>query len=255
MGEVRHRRVRPTAHAFRYASFHVRLPMRALDDALRSCRWLSHDRFNLLSFHDADHGPKGSHGERDLVAWIDRMLVCNGICDAGGPLWLETFPRILGYAFKPVSFWFCHREDGALRAVVCEVNNTFGERHCYLLAHRDGSTIADGETLVASKVLHVSPFCRVDGCYRFRFAHREGRTLARIDYEDGDGPLLSTSLSGRLEAARPSALLVAFARRPLFSFGVIARIHWQALRLWTKRVPAVGKPRPPAADVSRGTSS
>ncbi len=249
-GEVRHARHRPRRHAFRYPAYFVRLPMRRLDDALRGQRLLSHNRFNLLAFHDADHGDARGG---PLSSWIDGLLRREGIDDATGELWLHTFPRVLGYAFKPVSFWFCHRDDGALRAIVCEINNTFGERHCYLLAHRDGRTIASGEELAATKIFHVSPFCSLSGAYRFRFVRAGDRAIARIDYDDAADrrPLITTSLSGRLRPMTSRALLAAFLRMPLFSFGVVARIHWQAARLWLLRTPFFAKPAPPGVEVSR----
>ncbi len=249
-GEVRHARHRPRSHAFRYPAYFMRLPMRRLDAALRGQRLLSHNRFNLLSFHDADHGD-GRGGA--LTDWIDGLLRGEGIDDASGPLWLHAFPRVLGYAFKPVSFWFCHRVDGALRAIVCEINNTFGERHCYLLARRDGRAITSGEELTATKIFHVSPFCSLSGGYRFRFVHVRDRAIARIDYDDAanDTPLISTSLSGRLRPISSRSLLSAFVRMPFFTFGVIARIHWQAVRLWWMRTPFFAKPPRPAVAVSR----
>ena len=251
IGEVRHTRHRPVHHAFRYPAYFLRLPMRRLDAALAGQRVLSRNRFNLLSFHDADHGDRTR--PMPLVAWIDGLLAGQGIADADGEIWLHAFPRVLGYAFKPVSFWFCHRGDGALRAIVCEINNTFGERHCYLLAHRDGRPIGAGEELAASKIFHVSPFCAVSGGYRFRFLDARARSVARIEYDDPGiaGPLISTSLSGSLRPISDRALLSAFVRVPFFTFGVIARIHWQALRLWAKRAPFFPKPAPPAVEVSR----
>jgi DUF1365 family protein len=249
VGTVVHARRRPRAHAFRYPALFLRLPMRSLDDALRGQCLLSHNCFNLFSFVDADHGDR-EHG-RPLVEWIDALLRDEGIVDADGELWLQTFPRVFGYAFKPVSFWFCHRRDGALRAVICEVNNTFGERHCYLLAHADGRAISPGEEMTAAKIFHVSPFCEVAGTYRFRFLTAGDRVVARIDYDDAVGPLLSTSISGEPRIATTSTLLSAFARSPLFSFGVVARIHWQAVRLWIKRTPSFSKPAAPRVEVSR----
>ena len=250
VGTVFHARRRPSAHAFRYPALFLRLPMRSLDVALRGQRLLSRNRFNLFSFVDADHGERDARGT-SLVEWIDGMLRGEGIVDADGELWLQTFPRIFGYAFKPVSFWFCHRRDGALRAVVCEVNNTFGERHCYLLAHPDERAIAPAEEMTATKIFHVSPFCDVAGRYRFRFLTARDRVVARVDYDDAVGPLLSTSISGVPRQATTSALLAAFARSPLFSFGVVARIHWQAIRLWAKRTPFFSKPAAPIVEVSR----
>lgn len=123
-------------------------------------------------------------------------MLREGVEDASGEVWLHTYPRVLGYTFKPVSFWYCHRPDGSLRTIVVEVNNTFGERHCYLLDEP-----AYGRELKADKVFHVSPFCSLEGGYRFRFMRstHDGveKTVARVDYDDAAGPLLETSVSVR----------------------------------------------------------
>ncbi len=248
LGSVRHRRLRPCANAFAYSSYFLRLPLRELHHALGSARLISHNRWNVLSFHDRDHGPRDG---KSLSEWIDALLREHGVEDADGPVWLHAFPRVLGYVFNPVSFWFCHRADGALRAVLCEVNNTFGERHSYLLAHADGRALHYGEELEAQKVFHVSPFCRVEGRYRFRFMVSGTRSVMRIDYDDDQGPLLQTSLCGTLRPLHDASLAYAFFRVPLFTFGVIVRIHWQAAKLWVKRVPFISKPETPAAEATR----
>ena len=253
LGLVRHARVRPRAHAFSYGMFYLRLPLRSMGAHDFSARLISRNRANVLSFRDGDHGD----GETPLLAWIDAMLQQQGVHDATGEIWLQTMPRVFGYVFNPVSFWFCHRPDGALRAVLCDVRNTFGERHCYVL--EQGGAIAYGSELRANKIFHVSPFCKVEGRYRFRFLrsndhsskHGGERHLARIDYDDLDGPLLHTSLSGTARPLRDGALAWALLRYPLMTFGVMARIHWQALRLWLRRVPFFSKPLPPQEKVSR----
>ena len=241
-GQVRHTRLRPVANAFSYPTFFLLLPLRAM--RTEGSGALPRNRAAAISFHDADHGD----GRADALAWIDETLRREGISDATGEVWLHCYPRVLGYAFKPVSFWYCHRTDGLLRAVLVEVNNTFGERHFYLL-----DDPAWGRALEARKVFHVSPFCPVEGRYRFRFllAPQRRRTVARIDYEDTQGALLQTSVSGALEPATPAALRRALWRHPVLTFGVIARIHWQALRLWTRRLRVFGKPAAPAASLSR----
>ena len=241
-GVVRHRRLRPQGHAFEYPTYFLMLPMRSLRSAAPNA--LPRNRFGLLSFHDRDHGD----GRADALAWLDDLLASEGVHDASGEVWLHTYPRVLGYVFKPVSFWHCQRSDGTLAAVVVEVNNTFGERHCYLLA---GPTLAYGRELQAQKVFHVSPFCAVQGRYRFRFMHTPDRTVARVDHDDDSGPLLLTSVSGHLAPLTARALRAAFFGMPLMTFGVILRIHWQAVRLWIKRVPLVSKPAPPQAFTSR----
>jgi DUF1365 family protein len=147
-----------------------------------------------------------------------------------------------------VSFWYCHTREGVLRAIVVEVNNTFGERHCYLLDRP-----VYGAELQATKAFHVSPFCRVDGSYRFRFFIDADRahTVVRIDHDDADGPLLQTSVSGNLGPMTAASVRRALWRYPAMTFGLIAHIHWQAVKLWLKRVPLVAKPAPPAHFVSR----
>jgi DUF1365 family protein len=136
-----------------------------------------------------------------------------------------------------------------LRAIVAEVNNTFGERHCYLL-----NQPAYGRELLAPKVFHVSPFCAVQGQYRFRFMRTEGehpRTVARIDHDDVSGPLIQTSVSGELSPLTRGQLIRAFWRYPLLTWGVVFRIHLHALALWLKRVRFFHKPPPPADFVTR----
>ena len=162
-GEVRHRRVAPVAHAFAYPTCFLMLPMRSLRRQADAV--LARNRRALFGFRDADHGD----GRADSLAWLDAVLAGEGIADADGEVWLHCIPRMFGFAFKPVSFWYAHRADGALAAIVVEVNNTFGERHCYLLA---GAGVDFGRTLSATKVFHVSPFCQTRGEYAFRFMVR-----------------------------------------------------------------------------------
>lgn len=245
VGQVRHTRLRPWANAFAYPTYFLLLPMRALRRAPDAA--LPRNRFGLVSFHDADHGDGGA----DALDWVEGLLRTEGLADrVDGEIWLQTYPRVLGYVFKPVSFWYCHRADGRLVAVVAEVNNTFGERHCYLL---DGPGVAFGRELLARKVFHVSPFCAVEGRYRFRFMRADDRVVARIEYDDDDGPLLLTSVSGTTAPVSAGALRAAFLKVPLLTLGVVARIHWQALRLWLRRVPFHVKPEPPGTVITRQT--
>lgn len=259
-GTVHHSRLRPAVHAFNYGVYFMRLPLRSMANAEfdfgRLSRLFSHNSFNLLSFYDKDHGDD----THTPLAWIDALLKREGINDADGEIWLQAFPRVLGYVFNPVSFWFCHRSDGHLRAVLCDVRNTFGESHRYLLD--TGEAMPYGVELSARKVFHVSPFCEVQGDYRFRFMRatqtyvddKDGlaeRTMARISYDDTAGPLLLTSLSGVSRPLNNAVVAKAFFLYPLMTFGVVAKIHWQALRLWIKRVPFFRKPQPPSHEMSR----
>jgi DUF1365 family protein len=247
-GQIRHARLKPATHVFTYPTWFVLLPMRDL--AACAAQGLGVNRGAPVSFFDADHGDGRGPERGGATAWLDALLQSHGVHDATGPLWLHTYPRVLGYTFKPVSFWYCHRPDGTLRAIVAEVNNTFGERHCYLLDNP-----VYGRELNADKRFHVSPFCEVEGRYRFRFMHAarqdQHRTVVRIDYNDDTGPLLQTSVSGQLEPMSAQALRRALWRYPAMTWMVMARIHWQALRLWLKRVGFHRKPPAPRLFVSR----
>jgi DUF1365 family protein len=235
IGHVMHRRLRPAAHAFSYPVFFVRLPLHRLASAENAI--FAVDLGNLMSFHQRDHGPRDGSA---LLPWIQRLLRARGLPDDGEVV-LQAFPRVLGYVFNPVSFWFCHDSRGALIALLAEVNSTFGERHHYLLHNPDGKPLVDGQVLVADKALHVSPFCKVEGFYRFRLALDGPMQRVGIDYADASGTLLLTAISGRPRAWSVAALLGALLRMPLLTAGVTARIHWQAWRLWLKKVPFHGK--------------
>lgn len=245
-GSVMHERRRPAAHRFVYPVFFLQAPLSALE-ALRGPLF-SLDRWNLFSLHRRDHGPRDGG---DLEPWIRALLASEGVTAADGEIVLQAFPRVLGYVFNPVSFWLCHDREGGLRAVLAEVNNTFGERHNYLVAHPDGQPIRPGDTLEARKVFHVSPFFPVQGRYRFRFAGGSRFSAAFIDYDDAEGPVLRTSISGRATPLETRGLLRAFFGYPAFTLGVVARIHWQALKLWWKGVPFFRKPSPPLVETTR----
>ena len=238
-GTVMHRRMHPVANAFRYPAFCLRIP---LSDA-------SWDRGGMVSFRTRDHGARDG---TSLDAWARALLASEGIaCD--GDIVLYAFPRMLGYVFNPVSFWVCRDAQRQVHAVIAEVNNTFGEHHLYVLANEDGSSIASGQTMRSRKAFHVSPFCEVKGEYRFRFHFSEERWLARVDYfEDAAAktPLLATSISGTVEPM-PRHAARLFWRYRWFTLGVIARIHWQAARLWMRGVPWFAKPAPPSQPVTR----
>lgn len=260
-GQVRHTRHRPAHHAFAYTTAFLMLPMRSLRASAEGSPRFARDdgsvglglainRRAWFAFHDADHGDGRPPETGGALAWLDGLLRQEGIQDATGEVWLQAFPRVLGHAFKPVSFWYAHRANGSLAAIVAEVNNTFGERHCYLLPEPQY-----GQTLSANKVFHVSPFCDVQGEYRFRFMRTQhqgqDRIVARVDHGDADGPLIDTSWSGVLEPATAAALRRVLWRYPLLTFGVVARIHGHALLLWLKKVPFWRKPEPPRDFVTR----
>ena len=207
---------------------------------------VSRNRFNLWSLWDRHHG--GSRGEGRGVAWFREVLKAQGFPHENAQLLLLTQPSYLWFHFNPVSFWIA-MVDGTPRAFVAEVNNTFGQRHCYFCAHEDFGPIERKQTLWAAKLMHVSPFQRIEGRYRFNFGITEDRVDIRITYENGDQGVLAT-LTGDRRKATSRRLLWAALRRPLGAARVVALIHWQAAILYFKRAPFLKKQAAPDALVS-----
>lgn len=239
-GQVMHERLRPVWHRFVYPVFYVRLNVAAMGDMGNT--WFGVDRKRLMSIRSRDYGPRDGSS---LDRWMRAQLQQAGLPD-DGDIWLQTFPRLFGFVFNPVSFWYCHDRDGQLRAVLAEVNNTFGDTHRYLLTAPDGGVITDDVRPTCAKAMHVSPFCEVRGAYRFRFRESENTVMTGIDYHDdaeGD-PLMRTAVGGRLAPLTAGTALAALCRQPFMTFGIVANIHWQALLLWRKRVPWFSQPSP-----------
>ena len=248
-GRVAHARMRPFVHRFVYRVFCLRLRLdqpRALS-AFNS--WLfGVDRARPVSFMSIDHGARDGG---DLMAWLRGTVQSAGLVMPDGAVWLQCFPRIFGYVFNPVSFWFCLDKDGKLRAVLADVSNTFGERHAYLLSHEDGRAMGADDLFTSKKIFHVSPFIEVTGHYQFRFAYDAARIGVWINHHDEQGQLLTTSVVGKRSALTSRSLLSAFFRYPLVTFKVIGLIHYQALRLFAKGVRYHVKPLRPLTEISR----
>jgi DUF1365 family protein len=241
-----HRRLRPRQHQLRYRIFYLLLDLDEIDQLTHSLRLFSHNHFNLFSINDRDHG-NGS--EAPLREQVQRHLQNAGV-EAGGPIRLLAMPRILGYAFNPLSIYFCHRKDGSLAAILYEVNNTFGQRHNYLIpvaAHSD-SVIRQQ----SSKSLYVSPFMITDMTYFFAVIPPGESLAVSVTGHDIKGPLIVAKLSAVRRALTDASLLRAFLLYPLLTLKVIAAIHWEALLLWLKGVRLQHRPPPPDREVTVG---
>ncbi|MDR6951510.1 DUF1365 family protein [Ancylobacter sp. 3268] len=241
-GSVIHVRLKPRRHRLRYHIFSLLLDLDALDALDRRLRLFSHNRFNVVSFHDGDHaGP----GEGPLKAKVEDLLASAGLEPDGGPVRLLTMPRLFGYAFNPLSIYFCHRRDGSLLAVLYEVNNTFGERHSYLIPA--GGEAGTPLRQQADKHFHVSPFMDMDLTYCFRIQPPGAALRIAILVRDGEGPVLSAIHAATRRPLTDGALARALVGYPLLTLKVIAGIHWEALRIWAKGIGP--RPRPPAPEL------
>lgn len=233
-GSVMHGRQFPRTNHFRYGIYYLALPLSKLNQLP-----VPHNSAGVMSFHDRDHG-YGTTGT--LESWAQSILEAHDIY-LDGEIALICMPRIFGYVFNPVSFWLCHDKAGALKAVLCEVHNTFGEKHTYLCAHEDKRVILPDDVLTARKVFHVSPFLKREGHYEFRFDSTQDHLAVRIDFfaEDGRKQLVTT-LSGRYTQMTRPACRRLFWRYPLVTLKAIALIHYQAIRLVIKGIRYIPKP-------------
>ncbi len=248
-GSVMHKRMKPFIHELTYSVFSVLLDIDALPQLDRSLRLFGHNRWAPVSLWDRDYGARDG---TPIRAWIDSVLQQQGMNLQGGPVRLLTFPRLWGYAFNPLSLYYCHDQAGHLRAVLYEVSNTFGESHGYLIPvetdHDDIETIHQE----AQKVFHVSPFLEMDCRYYFSVTPPGDKLSVLIRQSDGAGdPILMAKHTARGRPFSDAALVSAILRHPLMTAKVIGGIHWEALRLWLKGARYYPKPPAPADHVTR----
>lgn len=233
--KVMHKRLFPKVNAFLYKIYYLDLALDHLDSAP-----ITREKFASMSFYNKDHGALDGS---DLEQWARAILIDHDILEADGQIRLICMPRIFGYVFNPVSFWMCHDKSGGLRAVIAEVNNTFGERHNYLCVHDDHRLIAQDDIITAEKIFHVSPMMEREGHYEFRFVDKDDKFGVWIDYFDAEGrKKLLTSLVGDYQDMSKATLRRAFWRVPFVSIKTIALIHWQAAKILLKGIKYISKP-------------
>ena len=233
-GTVVHERVRPKRHHLRYDVFTMLLDLDELPELDRRFRLFGYNRAAVFSFYDKDHGP--TTGD-DLRVWVEARLAEAGLHHDGVSIRLLCYPRIFGYAFNPLSVYFCDHRNGALMAILYEVCNTFKERHTYIIPVDDPARRVIKQH--CSKALYVSPFIGMDADYFFRIVPPGNGVNIVIRQEDADGLLLAASFQGKRIPFVARTLIRTLIRFPFLTLKVIGGIHWEALRLWLKGVPFI----------------
>lgn len=231
--KMMHKRLFPKVNSFTYGIYYLALP-------LSNITGISHNKFSLLSFYDKDHGAKDGSA---LDIWVKNILIEHNLGSLTDEVMLITMPRVLGYVFNPVSFWLCLDKEKQLRAVLCEVNNTFGETHNYLCTYEDHRIITSDDWLKAKKLFHVSPFLKREGYYKFRFSIKDNQLGIWIDFYNKDHKKqLITSLIGTMQPLNSKNLRKTFRQHPLITLKTIFLIHWQALKIIAKGIKYIPKP-------------
>ncbi|MGD9671417.1 MAG: DUF1365 domain-containing protein [Hyphomicrobiaceae bacterium] len=245
-GSVRHTRVKPRRLSLRHRCFWLALDIDTIDEVVRTQPLLSHNRFNVLSLYDRDHGETCELGFREKV---EALLSGAGFARPPARIILFSMPRVLGYGFNPLSLFFCLDGDGRTEAIIYEVHNTFKQRHCYIAPVGQR---ADRAVQSAEKVFFVSPFMDMDMTYTFEVAATRGRFLLAINARDAEGPVIFTSINSERQALTAASLFKAWVRHPLMSLKVIGAIHFHAARLWSKGIGLRDRPPPPDAPATLG---
>lgn len=225
-GQVYHHRVATVEHQFTNKIFFIRFPLSRISELKNPL--FSVDRWGLFSFYRKDHGHLDGS---DLWAWAIGKLKEGGVKEEITEIELQTLPRILGFVFNPVSFWFCYSGNEEV-AVIAEVNNTFGKTHSYVIPR---------DSRIHKKTLHVSPFFKINGEYRFSFSKKGDRCEAGISYFKDNKPQLFASVTGTANAWTTGNLFWTWISHPLMTFAVVVLIHWYAIILYLKKVPFFGK--------------
>lgn len=241
-GVVTHTRLKPRRHALRYRIFMLSLDLDELAELDRDLRVFSVGRFNIVGFDPRRHGDGSA---TPLKAQVEAQLAAAGIAH-GGAVQMLAMPRILGLGFNPLTVYFCHSADGALSAVLYEVNNTFGERHSYLIPAEDGAIVRQG----CEKAFYVSPFMDMALSYAFRVRPPGEQVQVLVDVDDAEGRVLATGFAGSRQALTDRNLLRAWLTHPWMTVGVLAAIHWEALLIWLKGEKIRTRPPKPAWPVT-----
>jgi uncharacterized protein len=244
VGAVTHRRLQPKKHALRYRTYALLVDVDELPGVDRALKFFSHNRFNIFSLYDRDYGAGDGSPLREQV---ERCMQTAGIAPDGGAIRLLTMPRILGYAFNPLSVYFCYARDGALRAILYEVNNTFGQRHSYFLPVAGESEIVHQR---CEKQFYVSPFMGMKTIYDFVVRLPGEKLSITVIERDRTGVLLTATQAQSRVPLSDAALARVFFTHPLLTLKVIAGIHIEAAILWAKGLQLHKRPPAPERTVT-----
>lgn len=249
-GKVYHKRFKPKVHELTYKVYSLLIDLDELDQLDQNLKLFAHNRFNILSFWDKDHGTGSGV---PLRPYVDGILEKGGIETNGGPIRLLCYPRLFGYVFNPLSVYYCYSPDESLKATIYEVSNTFGERHSYVIpAERQKEDVIHQK---CRKGFFVSPFMEMETDYAFRIVPPKDKISVSITQSDDAGVVLKASFDGAAQSITDKNLLAVLLRYPLMTLKVILGIHWEAFKLWKKGVKLVTRPPAPAVPITLVSSS
>ncbi len=233
-GQVIHTRFKPRKHYFKYKVFSLLIDLDEINEINKKLNFFSYNKFNLISFFDKDHG---NRNESNIKEWVKENLIKKNIKFENLRVEILCYPRILGYVFNPLSILYIYNEKNELISIFYEVKNTFGEQHTYIFETKDQKIIKNK----CDKKFYVSPFIDMECEYNFSVTKPGDSISIIINQHDKEGKLLYASQDGKSQDLTSKNLLLNYLRHPLMTFKVIVAIHYEAFKLWFKKVKLVKK--------------
>ena len=225
-GEVNHTRFKPVKHFLNYKTFSLFIDLDEIEQLDKSISIFSHNKFNIFSFYNKDHGDRDGNC---LKKWVISNLQKYKIEGNISKIKILCYPRIFGYVFNPLSIFYCYEND-KLKSIFYEVKNTFNEQHTYIFKIKDGEEIKQK----CKKKFYVSPFMDMETFYNFKLIDPNQRLSVMIKQTDAEGTVLTATQTGYKKEFNFKQLLINFFRYPLMTLKIISSIHFEALLLWKK---------------------
>ena len=233
-GKVIHKRFKPKEHYFKYNVFSLLIDLNELEEINKYIKFFSYNKFNIISFYDKDHGDRDGSS---IKLWVKKNLRNIGIMTEDISIKLLCYPRIFGYVFNPLSTYFIYNKNSELISIFYEVKNTFGEQHTYIFKAQDEKTVQNK----CKKKFYVSPFIEMDCEYHFKTLNPREQLSVVINQNDKDGKLLFASQDGISMDFNNKNLILSYLTHPLMTFKIIGAIHYEAFKLWAKRIKLIAK--------------
>ena len=233
-GKVIHKRFKPKEHYFKYNVFSLLIDLNELEEINKYINFFSYNKFNIISFYDKDHGDRDGSS---IKLWVKKNLRNIGIMTEDISIKLLCYPRIFGYVFNPLSTYFIYNKHLKLISIFYEVKNTFGEQHTYIFKAQDEKTVQNK----CKKKFYVSPFIEMDCEYHFKTLNPREQLSVVINQNDKDGKLLFASQDGISKDFNNKNLILSYLTHPLMTFKIIGAIHYEAFKLWAKRIKLIAK--------------
>ena len=225
-GIVTHTRFKPIRHNLRYKTFSLLLDLDEVEKLDKKLSIFSHNKFNLFSFYDKDHGDRDGSS---LKTWVLSNLKKFNIHQNINTIKILCYPRIFGYVFNPLSIFYCY-DNTNLKAIFYEVKNTFNEQHTYIFKVNNNEKIDQK----CKKKFYVSPFMDMETYYNFKLLEPDQKLSVYIKQTDTEGTVLTATQTGDKKELSLKQLILNFIKYPLMTIKIISSIHYEALLLWKK---------------------